>query len=66
MSKTTYEVFVGNIGTVYHGPDAEEANALYEEYRGQSTSNYGRAAGESVVLFVDGEIEKETVQENTE
>lgn len=59
--KTTalFEVLVGNIGTVYSGPMLKEALEYYGEYRRQSKTGYGRAAGESVVLLQDGEIRKE-------
>jgi hypothetical protein len=50
-----YEVIVGNIGSVYYGTDKAEAEACVAEYVDQSTSNYGRAAGEPVTLLEDGE-----------
>ena len=54
-----YEVLVGNIGTVYSGNDYIEAlncYSLYEERRLESSS---RCYNESILLFVNGEIEKE-------
>ena len=54
-----YEVVVGNIGTVYSGRNGFEANKTFGAYVSQSKSNYGRASGESVVLFKDGEITRE-------
>jgi hypothetical protein len=51
-----YEVIVGNIGTVYHGGDVEEATALYMEYAEQSELATGRASGEDVILIGDNEI----------
>lgn len=50
-----YEVVVGNIGTVHTGL----ANKWCGEYKRQSDSGVGRAAGEPVTLFVDGEIKWE-------
>jgi len=51
-----YEVIVGNIGTVYDGNNPVEANTAYGEYKRQSATNYGRAAGESVAMFKDNDI----------
>jgi hypothetical protein len=50
-----YEVVVGNIGTVYSGSNERQAQKDYVEYVEQSKTNYGRAAGESVTFFKDGE-----------
>lgn len=50
-----YEVEVGNIGVTYSGILLKEALATYKEYKSQSAQNYGRAAGEQVTLFKDGE-----------
>ena len=55
-----HEVVVGNIGTVYTGNYAE-AEKAFREYRHQSVKRYGRAAGENVIWFRDGEIYKEYV-----
>jgi hypothetical protein len=54
-----YEVVVGNVGNVYKGYDRDEALAAYDEYVDHSLNGYGRAAGETVTLFKDSEIEKE-------
>lgn len=51
-----YSVLVGNIGTVYDGPDKVTADLEFAAYVGQSRSRYGRAAGEPVTYFCDGEI----------
>jgi hypothetical protein len=56
-----YEVIVGNIGSVYNGPNRVEANRVFGEYKRQSKINYGRAAGEDVVLMTNGEPTKEFV-----
>lgn len=48
-----YQVIVGNIGTVYSGPNGFEANKAYN-------SNYdGTRADGSVTLMKDGDIAKE-------
>lgn len=54
-----YEVIVGNIGTVYNGPDSKKANEAFNEYKQQSLTGYGRASHEPVTLMVDGEPSKE-------
>lgn len=60
MVKTyQYQVVVGNIGTVYDGPNVIEARMAYSSYVKQSTENYGRAAGESVTMFLNGEVRRE-------
>ena len=46
-------MIVGNIGSVYSGTSESNALLAYEEYVNQSTLNYGRAAGESVILMVN-------------
>ena len=51
----SYEVIVGNIGTIYDGHDETEARRIYAVYLAQSQANYGRAAGESVTLMQNGE-----------
>jgi hypothetical protein len=53
--RTKFEVVVGNIGTTYSGDLLKEALRNYKEYKSQSEQNYGRAAGEQVTLFKDGE-----------
>jgi hypothetical protein len=55
---SVYCVLVGNIGTVYEGPSLRQALKDFAEYRRQSKTNYGRAAGEPVTLTQDGEIRK--------
>lgn len=53
-----YEVVVGNIGTVYSGTYSSDAIMTFIAYSDKSERNEGRAAGESVTLFQDGEIAK--------
>ncbi len=50
-----FAVVVGNIGTVYDGSDAAKAISDYIGYLADAKKPYGRASGESVVLFADGE-----------
>ncbi len=50
-----YQVVVGNIGTVYDGLSREMAENSFKDYRELSRSGYGRAAGEMVTLFEDGD-----------
>ena len=54
-------VVVGNIGTVYAGDSVQTARHTFNEYVRQSIDNYGRAAGEDVTWFMDGEIEREYI-----
>lgn len=55
----TWEVLVSNIGTVYFGENEAEARRVFDDYKTQSLSGYGRAAFESVLLFHDTEIIEE-------
>lgn len=55
-----YEVIVGNVGTVYAGANWKVAGETFREYvKISRDSEYGRAAGESVVFMKDGEIIEE-------
>jgi hypothetical protein len=58
---TTYQVIVGNIGTVYKGTKVNHANSVFELYVHLSKQSVGRAAGEDVWILVTGEgvIERE-------
>ena len=56
MARTTYEVIVGNVGRVYEGTSKREADKVYHDYIEISRSGLGRAGGEEVTLFVDGEF----------
>jgi hypothetical protein len=58
-----YEVMVSNIGLVYNGSDEAKAKQEYENYKILSVLNAGRAGGESVVLFCNGEPWEEFVGE---
>lgn len=56
---TQWQVVVGNVGTVFDGGNGFEARQEYAEYVAISKAPHGRASGEEVVLFRDGEIELE-------
>lgn len=54
--KPLYEVVVGGVGQVYNGRDLTEAERMYDHYANLSqTKAGGRAYGEDVTLFRDGE-----------
>jgi len=53
--ESTYEVIVSNIGQVYHGHNFQEAHANLGIYVRASKSGHGRAAGEDVSFWRDGE-----------
>lgn len=57
--KQTFEVIVGNIGTVLRDATAAHARATMGEYIRQSKSGVGRAAGEPVTLMrvTDNDVE---------
>lgn len=61
-----YEVIVGNIGSVYVGPDKVEAERKFAEYVSQSKSGAGRAAGEPVTLLEEDEVEDEYQPQDAE
>ncbi len=51
-----YQVIVGNIGTVTTTDSKKQALADFASYAEAAKSPYGRASGEEVTLFEDGEI----------
>jgi hypothetical protein len=56
----TYEVIVGNVGSVYQGGSRVTALGTYVAYVVISKEHSGaRCYGEDVTLLVDGEIERE-------
>lgn len=57
----TWQVIVGNVGTVYDGEDHIVAALHFNVYVEKSKGQTGRAAGEDVTLMRDGEIEDEYV-----
>lgn len=56
-----YEVIVGNIGSVFRGNQSKEAGQAFREYKEQSKTNYGRAAGEDVIMMINGHPSKEFI-----
>ena len=44
---TEHQIIVGNIGTVYSGTDAQEAERKFNSYTEQSMFGSGRAGGET-------------------
>lgn len=54
-----YEVLVGNVGHVHGGNNPVSARKEYGDWKKLSEQNYGRAAGEPVTLFKDGDPELE-------
>lgn len=58
------EIVVGNIGMVYNGIHLGEAMRAYSVYRKQSMSGVGRAGGESVYWFKNGELYREFIGDN--
>ncbi len=56
----TYEVIVGNVGSVYHGESRDEALKTYRSYVESSREHVGsRCYGEEVYLLADSEIERQ-------
>jgi hypothetical protein len=47
----TYDVIVGNIGTVHSGRNLRAAERVFREYVKDSKRGYGRAAGEAVTIM---------------
>lgn len=66
MKRPTYEVVVGNIGTVYSGTSKSDTAMTWIAYVDQSKSGKGRAGNEPVTMFCDGEIVKEYAPEQIE
>jgi hypothetical protein len=54
MKAKTYAVLVGNIGLI-PAKNLIEARMIYGTYKRQSIEGVGRAAGEPVTIFEDGE-----------
>jgi hypothetical protein len=65
MDKAWYEVIVQNIGKVHEGYVKYKAIHVYKEYVVYSKVNLGRAAGEGVTLWKNGEIIKEYAPKET-
>ncbi len=58
-SSPVYDIIVGNIGHVGTYEDLEAALVVFIDYVSQSLHGYGRASGETVSLFQDGELIKD-------
>ena len=56
-----FEVIVGNIGTVYSGNNFVKASSIFSTYKRRSKDGEGRAAGEDVTMFHNGEPRLEYV-----
>jgi len=54
-----FTVHCSNIGYVYRGTSPAEADKAFDEYKEQSDSGKGRAGGETVTMFWNGEAYKE-------
>jgi hypothetical protein len=54
--ENTWEVIVGNIGTVFNGTDGAEAMRTYGRWKELSLANYGRCGNEEVTLFKNSEV----------
>lgn len=54
-----WQVIVGNVGTVYDGPDKRDAMATWNTYKSDSIRMVGRAAGEQVSVMCDDHIFRE-------
>ena len=50
-----FEVLAGNIGSVHTGDSFKAAVQCFEDYQKQSVEQYGRVAGETVLLLRNGE-----------
>lgn len=55
------QIVVGNVGTVMDSDSLKECLQIYSYYVKQSKSGIGRAGGENVTWFKDGEIYKEFI-----
>ncbi len=58
--RASYIVLCANVGHVYTGNSKREALHVFREYVDIAATGNGRAAGETVTLFCDGEIVKES------
>jgi len=50
-----YTVVVDNIGTVFRGDSFSAAETTFEVYSNCSKNNVGKAAGQNVTLYIEGE-----------
>lgn len=62
--KDNYQVVVGNVGTVYDGPNKKRAESEFNAYKAISLTGKGRAGGGDVtILFTDGQTGNQDVLE---
>lgn len=61
MSKSKFQVVVGNIGTVYDGNNFMQAQSKYSSYVKLAKAPHGRASGENVTFFHNDEIRAEYI-----
>jgi hypothetical protein len=54
-----YAVLVGNVGTVYRGPDMNQARMAYDHYLSLAKHGEGSAGHESVSLFSEHDVIEE-------
>ena len=54
-----FQVVVGNVGHVYDGSNYMQASCIYAKWVKASKQGEGRAAGEPVTMFHNGEIKRE-------
>lgn len=54
-----FEIVVGNIGSVYSGNNFMQARSTYTQYVELSRNGHGRASGEAVTFFHNGEVRME-------
>jgi hypothetical protein len=66
MTMSTWQVIVGNVGTVYDGKDGFKAKQEYAAYKALSVEGYGRAGNEPVTLMRDGEPVWEHIPKESE
>jgi hypothetical protein len=60
-----YEVVCGNVGSVYAGHNKAQAIKAFNTYVESSKAECGRAGGEDVTLFQNGEIAREYIGSNS-
>ena len=56
-----YLVIAANLGVVHEGSCPIQANAAWGEYKRQSVANYGRVAGETIVMLKGGDLIREHI-----
>lgn len=57
--RTNYQVIVGKIGAVYDGHDGKRAKKEFNAWVRVSKDESGRAAGEPVIVLVNGDLSRE-------